>query len=269
MSIKEKLLEAGRYSAILNILEKIIKDDQSSYPTDAYRDYSLKETKWRVDGEDVRKQAAILYAKISFEVDETLKEEDYFYLRQYISSETCMMLHNYAVSISHRNDNPKEDMEVIRTWEILENLLFNLDDVSSWTIPNGWEADEVVSNRNKGIVEEQFKAMGLEIEENDEVHVLEWFVSTNGNIIRLLVEDNMYKVYCSDQLIATTRFTEDGYMQALEVFKVLQQDKECVWEFSELSPTVTVAGTECGHNHVNFKSDMKRCPYCYGIITNK
>ena len=141
-SIKEKLLEAGRYNSVLSILEKIIKDDQSSYPVDAYKDYSSTETKWRVDGDFVRNEASKLISKITLEEDKTINEKEYFYLEQYISTETCQMLHNYAVSISHRNDNPREDMEVIRTWEILENLLFNLDDVSSWTIPDGWKVEK-------------------------------------------------------------------------------------------------------------------------------
>ena len=52
------------------------------------------------------------------------------------------MLHNYSVSLSHRNE-PTEDMDDIRTWEILDNLIFcfRLDEEDNlhWSIPEGWK----------------------------------------------------------------------------------------------------------------------------------
>ena len=260
MSIKEKLLEAGRYGSVLNILEKITNDNQSTYPTDPYvvyystktecrddsrpihtcADCSSKETKWRVDGEDVRKEASKLISRISLEQDETIKEEDYFNLRQYISTETCRMLHNYAVSISHRNDNPKEDMEVIRTWEILENLLFNLDDVSSWTIPNGWKADK---------------------EEEKEI-IIKKGTSNNGDTIEVLYKNARYNVYCNDQLISSKLDTFIGKTQAISLFNILMEDQECLWTHDGAS-----FKTNCGSMFNRCEIDnMERCPRCHGII---
>lgn len=51
-----------------------------------------------------------------------------------------MLLHNYAVSISHRKV-PEIDMENIRVWEILDNMLICWND-EEWNIQDGWKKED-------------------------------------------------------------------------------------------------------------------------------
>ena len=137
MNIEQILKEANRYDAIQQILKDIVADNQQTYPVDPFIDNDHK-TKWRVDGDNVRKDAKELLRIID---NNEAINTDFLYLTQYVRTKSDALLHNYAVSISHRNE-PKIDMEKIRCWEILDNLLTNccngqLDD--DWYIPTGWK----------------------------------------------------------------------------------------------------------------------------------
>lgn len=57
-------------------------------------------------------------------VDLYIHEDDYSNLSLYVSSHCDVLLHNYAVSVSHRTGGAMDDE--IRVWCILGNLLDNL-----------------------------------------------------------------------------------------------------------------------------------------------
>lgn len=141
-TIKEILIDANRYEDIVNILKDISKmDDNSySYPVRVFID-SDGETKWRVDGKSVNEQSSKLL-KLIEDGSDGISNDDFTYLSEYVRSHTDMLLHNYAITITHRRD--PEDMETIRPWVILDNLIscWNLglnDDDSAWDIPIGWK----------------------------------------------------------------------------------------------------------------------------------
>lgn len=137
MIIKDVLKEAERYDEILNIIVNIASGDESSFPVNAYK--SGENTKWRVDGALVRKEAIELLQLIFKNEPNTDVENDdrFFNLLQYVETESDTLLHNYAVSISHRRE-PYIDMEIVRCWNILVNLLYNYYE-NTWDIPTGWK----------------------------------------------------------------------------------------------------------------------------------
>lgn len=91
----------------------------------------------------VKKEAERLVYLINEEKVEKLSE-DLPNLTQFVEKLSDVKLHNYAVSISHRIQPPAIDMEIIRSWEILENLLNYAIIVQQipeivWGIPDGWK----------------------------------------------------------------------------------------------------------------------------------
>lgn len=136
------LNEAGKYEDIKNILKSIIMEPHKSYPVRMYLDND-GHVNSSVEGSDVREQAArlLVFLDSEMEVDRSdFKFEDLFRL---ILSTTNDLLHNYAVDVSHRSI-PTIDMEKIRSYEVLQNMLdcFWDDDNEGWTIPDGWKAEK-------------------------------------------------------------------------------------------------------------------------------
>lgn len=133
-----ELKKANRYEEVIAIINNIINDTISSYPLHMpYVDATCM-TVWRVDGETVRMQAKILLELINSDSDGNTSD-DFTELGAYVHSTCDILLHNYAVAISHKNA-PEIDMDDIRPWEILDNLILcwgNNHD-APWTIPNGW-----------------------------------------------------------------------------------------------------------------------------------
>ena len=146
MIIKDILKEANRYEDVMGVLFGVIKQEEFDYPVDPFIDGS--QTKWRVEGSCVRNEAIrLLYVinNFSLPLDGGCGTFDNLY--QFVKTRSDMMLHNYSIGVAHRVNEPKEDMEVIRTWLILENLLcclyidYEKDDEESggWYIPDGWK----------------------------------------------------------------------------------------------------------------------------------
>ena len=68
-------------------------------------------------------------------VDVYIHEDDFDNLSLYVTDHCDVLLHNYAVSVSHRIDEEMDDD--IRVWCILANLLDNLHS-DTWDVPVGW-----------------------------------------------------------------------------------------------------------------------------------
>ena len=140
-NIKRTLMEANRYEEVKDILINICTNSSLlplSCPVNAFVDENGV-TQWRVNGDAVHKEACGLLNIIEDDdlVYDDINLSSYSNLLQYVLSKSDMMIHNYAVFISHR-DTPVDDMEVIRNWEILQNLILNLAD-KDWDIPDGWK----------------------------------------------------------------------------------------------------------------------------------
>lgn len=150
-NFKNVLKEANRYDEVINILNKIIKDNKKagSVPVAVFIGENGK-AKCDVDGRLVAKEAKNLLVLIDQEVQ--IKDNKIFdlfsNLHKYVNSHTDDLLHNYAISISHTSSSIIS-MESIRPWLILDNLIDNLviiEDISSWHIPEGWR--KIYHNKN-------------------------------------------------------------------------------------------------------------------------
>lgn len=143
MSVKTILIEAGRYDQVMDILNKTTQLSDHSFPVNCYSDNG--KASFRVDGSDVRNEAYNLIQGIETDAINTMVVDDFENLFQYVHSHTDMLLHNYAVNVSHGQSNPNPDMDNIRVWCILDNLIMclgiqNCDDGWDWDIPDGWKA---------------------------------------------------------------------------------------------------------------------------------
>lgn len=96
-----------------------------------------------VKSRDVYSEAHRLFKVLSTVLvadDLYIYEDDYSNLSLYVGDHCDMLLHNYAVSVSHRMGGPMDDE--IRVWCILSNLLDNLYS-DTWNVPVGWCKEEV------------------------------------------------------------------------------------------------------------------------------
>lgn len=136
--IKQELERANKYDDVKEVLIRITMNNSLSYnyPVDPFTDEDGT-TKWRIDGNEVKFEAYRLLYYIDGLNKSDFTGEDFSNLRQYVTTRTNILLHNYTVSLSHRNE-PKTDMDLIRTWEVLDNLLYCLGD-DNWRIPDGWK----------------------------------------------------------------------------------------------------------------------------------
>lgn len=139
---RKEIKGSGKYNEIISILKKISTRNVHQYPL--YTPYTDNHgmTRYRISGELVRKEAEILLNIL--QTEEKIGEIRFNFLPHYLCSETNMMLHNYAVSLSH-NKQPRDSMDTIRSWLIIENLVScwstTIDQSGDWTIPDGWKKE--------------------------------------------------------------------------------------------------------------------------------
>lgn len=137
IKIKDILMEANRYEDIKNILLNIICDNRrASHPVNAFID-DHGVTQWRVDANSVREEATHLLSDIEDGTQSGMKRN----LMEYVSTHSNMLLHNYAVHVSHKKEPEEDAMDEIRNWLILDNLLMCWSD-DDWDIPDGWKKIE-------------------------------------------------------------------------------------------------------------------------------
>lgn len=136
-TIKNTLKKANRFDNILQILVSITRNQQNSYTVNPFVNENGK-LSYHVKGSVVEYEAAeLLDLLLADNVSEiTMRFEN---LSRYVRNQSDMLLHNYTVSLSHKA-TPDTDLETIRCWEILQNLLDNIDYIDDWSIPKGWQA---------------------------------------------------------------------------------------------------------------------------------
>ena len=145
-TIKEILKEANRYEDVIELLDSIITDNtlKKQFPAVSMFVTDNGEIAHNISGEKVVMQAALL--KNLIEKDSiSIDTNELNFLFKYTDDILNSALHNYAVSISHRDDPELtgNTIERIRILEILNNLLVNhfqpIYNESDWYIPNGWK----------------------------------------------------------------------------------------------------------------------------------
>lgn len=142
--IKNILEEADRLNDVLNILNNIISTlDSAPYPDYAFLDNDGI-TRWKVNGNMVKKAANDVIQLIYDENHPVENDDDFLNLHEYVRSHTYDLLHNYAISISHRV-RPKIDIDDIRSWLILNELILAIccHSLGTWRIPDGWRAVKI------------------------------------------------------------------------------------------------------------------------------
>ena len=136
ISMKDKLINAGRYNSIIKILSDIKNITDPEPPVNAYCNYDGI-TSWRVDGHKLRIEAADLYKRIqNNESAADLNPANYYNLLQVVKSDADNMLHNYANAIMHRK-KPDGKPGLIRSYLVLEHMIICIG--KSWIIPEGWK----------------------------------------------------------------------------------------------------------------------------------
>ena len=137
------LKEAGRYDQVTDILVKIATGCNGyTYPVRPFIDDDFT-SKWRVEGSSIRKQALRLL-EIVVDGDEVkvIDEMSFTHISAYVESHADILLHNYAIHISHKIE-PDVDMDEARNWLVLDNLIKCLHLPEEWTIPDGWKATPI------------------------------------------------------------------------------------------------------------------------------
>lgn len=137
-----KLTNAKRYYEVLRILRKIDSIEDSSLPVDPYGDDDGK-INYRIDVSVLKDDASRLLYCLEHPIYTQYcpKSENAIVLSRYVRTHNDMFLHNYANAISH-NSEPDVDIDIVRPWLILENLIWYLfnDSEMEWYVPEGWKS---------------------------------------------------------------------------------------------------------------------------------
>lgn len=143
MVVKRVFEEANRYEEVVNLLTKISELNHMSYAIRPVIDGEGNVTR-SLSGGCISREAKRLLELIvqGATLRSIVSESDadgFENLRKYISNETDVLLHNYAIHLSH-GCNPTMDIDTIRVWLILNNFFFciNMEGVR-WSIPKTWE----------------------------------------------------------------------------------------------------------------------------------
>ena len=139
-NIKSILKEANRYDEVVDILKTIIVSPNTNHYAVAL--YYDKDGTVRndVDAGSVKLEAAILLLCIEDIID--YEHQDLTYLSVYFSDMTNTLLHNYSVSLTHKEE-PNTSIDTIRCFSIITNLVdcINGGFMENWTIPDGWKKE--------------------------------------------------------------------------------------------------------------------------------
>lgn len=156
MTIRETLTEANRLQEVMAILTNIFSIEDANLPVNLHFNSEGDATS-RVAVKNLRKGSGILLSKIDSEPDEIgfrITEKESWFLMElgiYVESKLQLKQMNYANAVSHNHLPTYFDIEEIRTWSILNNLLTqvnNLEEDFNFCIPEAWKS---ISKRRKQI----------------------------------------------------------------------------------------------------------------------
>ena len=147
MTIRETLAEANRLHEVMAILTNIFSIEDADLPVNLHFNVEGDATS-RVAVKNLRKGAGILLSKIDSEPDEIgfeITEKENWFLMDlgiYVESKLQLKQMNYANAVSHNHLPTYFDLEEIRTWSILDNLLTQvlyLREDTKFYIPEAWK----------------------------------------------------------------------------------------------------------------------------------
>lgn len=140
MSIKKILKDANRYDDIINVLNSIASLKGGDIPVSPHINIKGGNLICHVNALYVSKEAPKLIKLINNEVmEENLCNlYEFVNLHYYVDSKTKDIIYDNALALSYGN-NPKDNMNVIKIWFILSNLIININNYNNWSIPDGWK----------------------------------------------------------------------------------------------------------------------------------
>ncbi len=146
-SIKEELINSGRYEDILTYLRKELDGFIPSSSSPLHVPYRSNEgkTKFRIPNDILIKETTDLIEALMNDEIENRDYSDFLLICHYVYNESEMLAHNFAVSYTHRTkneSNSEETLEKIRMLFIIESMIRFLnfkEDLEYWVIPDGWK----------------------------------------------------------------------------------------------------------------------------------
>lgn len=137
MTIKQILKDANRYKDVMEVLYSLHSSSKSDYPVEAYDAQGY--ISFRVNGQAVNDGAFKVIQCIESNAESLSFTDDLDPLYQYIKTSANTILHNYAISVTHRIE-PIEDIDKARIYLIIQNIIDcgKFDDIP-WSIPDGWK----------------------------------------------------------------------------------------------------------------------------------
>lgn len=142
---KKILKDANRYDDICNILKEIANIKDYDLPV---RAFVSRKGGWenRIIVSNLKSESKLLLEILSQDLDSDFDMciDDYENLYEFVNTYADDLLHNYAVSLSHKKD-PEYNIEKVRPWLILSNLLICLTVTTKeepWSIPDGWKKND-------------------------------------------------------------------------------------------------------------------------------
>lgn len=148
-TIKEEIKRSGRYEEIMDIINELYNRD-TAYPVGTTVDDNGEIINW-IETEDIKAGIDIWKELINTTGEEDKDEitrRKLNKLHLVIDRELEIKLHNYANSCAHRETPSEDDLEEIRTYEILNSSLNGIlfpffdpdtNEFYSWTVPSGWK----------------------------------------------------------------------------------------------------------------------------------
>lgn len=138
-NIKAILEEANRYDDVVEILKTTIASVRRNPAVGLYfdKDGNVRND---VDAKSIKLEVSILLLCIEGVLDYT--QHDFTSLSVYITDMTDTLLHNYANSLTHKEE-PNTGIDTIRCFSIITNLVdcIQAGIMENWTIPDGWKKE--------------------------------------------------------------------------------------------------------------------------------
>lgn len=137
--IKSILKEANRYDEVVEILKYTLSSVRRNPAVGLYfdKDGNVRND---VDAKSIKLEVSILLLCIEGVLDYT--QHDFTSLSVYITDMTDTLLHNYANSLTHKEE-PNTGIDTIRCFNIITNLVdcIQAGIMENWTIPDGWKKE--------------------------------------------------------------------------------------------------------------------------------
>ena len=183
-SVKRKLIKANRYEDIHRVIFHDIVNKISSDLKIVYFDGGTSKI---LRGYNIIKEAKDFFSLLSLEKENEMNLDDFDNFRCYVEDITDMKLHNFAISVAHRNNQACDMDDNIRVWLIIRNIFDVLATdckLDSFKIPKGWKKishDDNAKNINEICNKILNSSIGQYLKENPDTEIVIRKVKNEAN----------------------------------------------------------------------------------------